>query len=209
MQPILSEIIGTLIQIVLFALVPFLIFLFRKDKTSNFLTYVGLYRPTQKSINYSVVASLIFLISGIGMVMFDQGMREVMLHPSTVTGKLNQMGLNISTVLILLIIAFFKTSLAEEILFRGFLAKKLIQKLGFRYGNIFQAFIFGSVHILLLKALIETTVLAFAYTFFISTFAGWVLGYIKVKYANGSIVPGWIAHGLGNTLSYFVIAFII
>jgi hypothetical protein len=29
------------------------------------------------------------------------------------------------------------------------------------------------------------------------------------EYANGSIVPGWIAHGLGNTMSFFILAFII
>ncbi|WP_156138344.1 hypothetical protein [Sphingobacterium sp. T2] len=38
---------------------------------------------------------------------------------------------------------------------------------------------------------------------------GKTLGYIKEKKGNGSIIPGWVAHGLGNFVTYFTIAFVL
>jgi len=119
------------------------------------------------------------------------------------------MGFNATTVATLLLIALFKTSFSEEILFRGFIAKQLINTLGFTTGNIFQAVIFGSLHLALFWLLTQPSFFPLTFIFVFSSFAGWSIGYIKEKFANGSIVPGWFAHGLGNTLSYFIIAFII
>jgi len=31
-------------------------------------------------------------------------------------------------------------------------------------------------------------------------FVGWVMGYINEKYANGSIIPSYLIHGIGNAL---------
>lgn len=70
-------------------------------------------------------------------------------------GKLRVMGLSSASVIILLITALFKTSLAEEILFRGLIAKRLINKLGFKIGNLLQAFVFGILHVLLFWLLIK------------------------------------------------------
>ena len=39
--------------------------------------------------------------------------------------------------------------------------------------------------------------------------AGYIVGWIKEKRGNGSLVPGWIAHGLGNTVGYSLIAFVL
>lgn len=209
MQTLINEWIATGIQIGLFALIPFLFFLFRKDKSVSFLRYIGLFRPTEKSVSYSLLASLIFLASGLGMLLMDGGIKELMLHPNTVTGMLHDMGLSLTSVLILLTIALFKTSLAEEIFFRGFLGTKLVEKFGFSSGNLFQSLIFGLLHVFLIAALIKTSWGTLVFVFMLSTFAGWVMGYIKIKFANGSIIPGWIAHGLGNALSYAIIAFVL
>jgi membrane protease YdiL (CAAX protease family) len=128
---------------------------------------------------------------------------------NSVTGKLRLMDLNAISLSILLIIALLKTSFSEEILFRGFIAKQLIHKLGFKTGNFLQATVFGVIHLVLFWLLTKTTFIPLTFILIFSSFAGWVIGYIKEKYANGSIIPGWIAHGLGNTISYFIIAFII
>ncbi|WP_089874146.1 CPBP family intramembrane glutamic endopeptidase [Epilithonimonas hungarica] len=119
------------------------------------------------------------------------------------------MGVDGISIIILLIVAIFKTSFAEEILFRGFIAKQLINKIGFNAGNLIQAIIFGFIHLLLFWALTKTTIIFLLLSFLFSFIAGWTIGYIKEKYANGSIIPGWIAHATGNILSYFIIAFII
>jgi membrane protease YdiL (CAAX protease family) len=206
---LLNAIISTILQILLFSLIPFAFFLFRKDKSQTFLHYIGLYKPSGKSIAYVLVTVTLFLMVGLGMIFTDESVRESALAPMSVTGQLRRMGLSANTVAILLAIALFKTSFSEEIFFRGFIAKRLIYRLGFRAGNLLQALIFGLVHLLLFWLLTKAKLFPVLFIFSFSTAAGWVIGFIKEKYANGSIVPGWIAHGLGNALSYYVIAFVI
>jgi membrane protease YdiL (CAAX protease family) len=209
MIQLVNEIISTILQIGLFTLIPFIFFLFRKDKTQTFLRYIGLYKPTAKALFYVLLTSLMFLIAGIGLIFIDDSIKQAVLSTNSVTGKLRLMGLNGMTITILLIISLLKTSFAEEILFRGFIAKRLTNKLGFKTGNILQATFFGLVHLLLFWYLTETYVAPLIFIFIFSSFAGWTIGYIKEKFADGSIVPGWVAHGLGNTLSYFIIALVI
>ncbi|GAB2583006.1 hypothetical protein GCM10027190_35110 [Spirosoma areae] len=119
------------------------------------------------------------------------------------------MGVNVYSITILLLIALVKTSLSEEILFRGFIAKQLIVTFGFTYGNLLQSFVFGLVHLILFWLIGKASLFAMLFIFIFSGFAAWSIGYIKEKFANGSIIPGWIAHGLGNTLSYAIIAFLM
>ena len=49
----------------------------------------------------------------------------------------------------------FQTGLSEEILFRGFLAKRLISRFGFATGNLLQGLVFGILHLSLIH--ISTT----------------------------------------------------
>ena len=209
MIQLVNEFISAVLQIIAFTLIPFIVFLFRKDKSVTLRRYIGLYQPTRPSVVYSIFVSLIFLIAGIALVFIDDGMKEVVMSPTSVTGKLRAMGLNTISILTLLIIAGLKTSLSEEILFRGFIAKRLIRGLGFKTGNFLQALIFGLVHLVLIWVIVKPAISGVIILFIFSSLAGWVIGYIKEKYAGGSIIPGWIAHGLGNTLSYFIIAFVI
>jgi membrane protease YdiL (CAAX protease family) len=209
MTQIIIELFSAFLQLLVFTLIPFVVFLFRKDKSITFFNYIGLYRAPIKSILYALSVALLFVIAGIGLSYINISIKEAMIVPNSVTGKLRSMGFSNSSVLILFITALIKTSLSEEILFRGFMAKRLIQKFGFRYGNFFQAMIFGIIHLLLFWGLTKATLISLLFIFVISFLAGWGIGYIKEKYANGSIIPGWIAHGLGNSISYFIIAFVI
>lgn len=209
MTLVLFEFISACAQILLFTLVPFIFFLFRKDKSVTFFKYIGLVRPSQKSITYVIGGSLLFVLAGIGVIFVDEGFKQAVFSPNSVTGKLRMMGLSGSSVAILLIIALLKTSFSEEILFRGFISKQLINKLGFTTGNLLQSAIFGLIHVLLFWILAKSGLISLLFIFLFSSFAGWTIAYIKEKYANGSIIPGWIAHGLGNTLSYSIIVFIL
>ncbi|MBK7959292.1 MAG: CPBP family intramembrane metalloprotease [Bacteroidetes bacterium] len=80
---------------------------------------------------------------------------------------------------------------------------------GFKIGNLLQAAIFGLLHLLLFWLLTSASFIPLIVITVFSTLMGWIIGYIKEKYANGSIIPGWIAHGLGNTISYAIIAFML
>lgn len=209
MIQVVNELISTIVQIGLFTLIPFIFYKFRKEKSVTFLKYIGIYKPPTKSLLYVTFVSLLFLFLGIGLMYFDEDFKQTALSPNSVTGKLRMMGLSGSTITILLITALFKTSLSEEILFRGFIAKRLIDSLGFDKGNILQALIFGLLHLLLFMFLTKTTFFSLTLILILSSFAGWTIGYVKEKYANESIIPGWLAHGIGNTTSYFLIAFIL
>jgi uncharacterized protein len=205
----LNELISALLQVAVFTLIPFVFFLFRKDKSVTFIRYIGLYQAPQRSVIYAVATSLLFLVGALTFVLLDEGVRAAVFAPNSVTGKLRLMGLSGSSIVILLIIALLKTSLSEEILFRGFIAKRLVKGIGFKQGNILQSLIFGIIHLVLFWQFTNTSLAPLMGIFVFSTAAGWTVGYIKEKYGNGSIIPGWIAHGLGNAISYFLIAFVI
>lgn len=209
MNQIISELLSSLMQLAISCLIPFIFFLFRKNKEVGFLKYIGLYGASAKSILYVLAAAFVILSTTIGLAHVSEGMRKMMFDPHSVTGKLRLMGLTGETFLILLMIAWIKTSLSEEIFFRGFLAARLNSKFGFKAGNISQALIFGGIHFLLFSQTTSTGIGSLILIFFLTTTAALLIGYIKEKLANGSIIPGWIAHGLGNTLAYLIVAFVM
>ena len=209
MNEYLGHLISTVIQLGIFTLIPFVFFQFRRDRIQSFKQYIGFYKPTGKSILYVLITSVLILISGIILALTNAGIKEAVFAPNSVTGQIRQMGFSIIGVFTLLIIALFKTSLAEEIFFRGFIAKQLTNKFGFKIGNVLQALIFGLIHLILFWALTKTTIIPLLIIFSLSTIAGLLIGMVKEKYANGSIIPGWIGHGIGNVLAYSIIAFLL
>ncbi|MDR2090294.1 MAG: CPBP family intramembrane metalloprotease [Clostridiales bacterium] len=113
-------------------------------------------------------------------------------------------GQGAKAVLPIIVFAFFATALPEEILFRGFLGKRLSERFGFIAGNTIQAVIFGFLHgAAMFAALgfwIPSLVIAFTAAF------GWITGYVDEK-AGGSIVPGIMLHGAANLYAALIIAF--
>ncbi len=82
-------------------------------------------------------------------------------------------------------------ALGEEAFFRGFLGGLLMRRFGFLAGNTLQAAIFLLPHLLLLTVSTSLWPLLLA-----QLLAGWLQGWLFFK--SGSILPGWIAHSLGN-----------
>ena len=205
----LDEIVSAILQILVFTLIPFVVYLITQRKLKGFFEYIGLKATTKKALLLALATSLIFLAGGISLAFVSNEVREVLINPPSITGKIREMGLQPAAVIILIVIAWFKTSLSEEILFRGFIAKRLVNWLGFELGNILQAVIFALIHVLLFWALSKAGILFLAFIFLFSGFAGYIIEYINEKFGEGSIIPGWIAHALGNTISYSVIAFLI
>lgn len=204
----LNEFLSVILQVGLFTLIPFIFFLFRKDKSVSFSKYIGFYKPTSRSIYYSVITVAVLVTGTVGVIYVDEDLRGLMMDPNSISGKLRLMGLHADTIVILLLTAVFKTAMAEEILFRGLLAKRLISGLGFNGGNLLQALIFGLIHLLLFWKLVGAAGFPLIFIFVFSTFAGWMIGLVNEKIGNGSIIPGWVAHGLGNLLSYTIFAFL-
>ena len=90
-------------------------------------------------------------------------------------------------------------ALAEEMLFRGFLAGLLFRRFGFTTGNAIQATLFLAPHLLLL--LVSTSlwpILPLQLT------AGWVLGWLRQR--SNSIGPPWLLHSLTNLAAALLLA---
>lgn len=203
-----SEIIETIVQIFIFSLIPFLVFLIKKRTIKGFLDYIGLKKSNSKANGLAVLASLILLAPMLLLTLTSETFQEIMFDPNSITGKLRTMELGANAIIVLLIIAIFKTAFAEEILFRGFIAKRLISVFGFKKGNLFQAIIFGILHTILF-AIITTNLIYLSLIFVFPTIAAYIFGYLNEKKADGSIIPSWIAHGLANVITYIVFGFVI
>jgi hypothetical protein len=82
-------------------------------------------------------------------------------------------------------------ALGEEVLFRGLIGGMLIRRLGFAVGNVLQALIFLLLHLLLLTVSTSLWPLLLS-----QLLGGWLNGWLLFR--SESILPGWIAHSLGN-----------
>ncbi len=205
---IISEFLGTIIQVTVFALIPFIVYLFHKRKIGGFFEYIGLKKSTKRANILAIVTCLLFAAPPLFLTLISNDFREIMLDPDSITGKFYQMDPGLLSFSTLLLIAIFKTAFAEEIFFRGFIAKRLIGAMGFQIGNSMQALIFGIVHAALFATKTDN-LLFLVLIFIIPSIGAFVSAYLNEKLANGSIIPGWISHGLANVLSYGIVGFLI
>lgn len=95
-------------------------------------------------------------------------------------------------------VALVLLALAEEMLFRGFIAGVLFKRFGFRLGNVLQALIFFAPHTLLLLVSVSMWPILP-----LQLIAGWALGWLRER--SDSIGPCWLAHALTNLFSALII----
>lgn len=202
---LLNTLLSTILQLLVFTFVPFLVYLLKHRQFKGFLGYIGIKRPNKKAVKFALIVFAI-LIPIASVFYFSPDLREATSAENTVTGQLRMAGLSVSTLLQLFIIAIFKTALTEEILFRGFIAKRLIDWLGFQWGNAIQSLVFGAIHLLIFIGQPFTVLLAAAVVF-LPVIVGWITGYLNERSGNGSIVPGSILHALTNLVAYWALAF--
>jgi len=203
-----NEFIGAVLQVAAFSLIPFAVHLVRTRSTAGFFAAIGLVRSNARANFLAVLTSLLFAAPILLLTLTSPDFRDIMSDPASVTGKFRSMEFGAEAVILLLIFALIKTSLSEEIFFRGFLAKRLIAAMGFRRGNVLQAAVFGLIHSLLF-AFVTTNVVFLFVIFFVPALGAYVSTYLNEEVAGGSIIPGWIAHALANVLAYGVVGFLL
>ena len=203
---IINKILSATLQIILFSLIPLLVFYISRKKFKGFFTYIGLKTPEKKSIKFSLlIAFLSFSISFI--IYYGFNLIDFLQSPGTVSGEIREMGFGITAIFVILIDSIIITGLSEEILFRGFIGKRLYPVIGYISGNIIQAAIFGLIHGVLFYNLVGlTAVIAVTIT---TGMIGFFLGYLNEILGNGSILPGWIAHSIINIMAFSFLAFIV
>lgn len=122
-----SVILSSILQVFVFTMVPFIAYLISYRKVRGFGKYIGFHRPEKKAMLYATLFVLVTIPLGPLIRYYFPAIQEITSAKGTVTGHLQTVGLSFSSIILIGVMAFVKTGLAEEIFFRGFLAKRLIK----------------------------------------------------------------------------------
>ena len=190
--------ISSFVQLGISLLIPVIWWAVTTKCRLEFATWIGLYVPMWKVGPVQRVSQMQL---GIALACWVAVSLASLRIASSVWGALATsrfIGAGLLAVVPILLYAFIQTGLAEELFFRGFLAKRLCASFGFSRGNAIQAIVFGLLHVLLfinylpVSSLIAITVL--------SGINGWIMGWLNEQAAGGSVVPSWMLHSLANLL---------
>lgn len=200
MNLFINKLVSSIIQIIMFTLIPFIWWLVTARKKENFFSWIGLKKATSDK---KTELWVYFCLVTVGFMIISLFVLFLLKDTETATSEFSGMG--IIGLPAALIYAFFNTALPEEILFRGFLLKRLEHKLSFSIANIIQSIIFGIMHGIMFISLVGTgkAVIIILLTGSIA----WFMGYINEKKANGSIYTSWLIHGLSNVFSALISMF--
>ncbi len=197
---LVNKIISSVMQIILFSLIPLIWWLITARKKESFFKWIGLKKIEKENKKSSVVNMLPIAISYL-IVSFI----TIYLIKDIETATSEFAGMGVSALLPALIYAIFNTALPEEILFRGFLLKRIASKFGYMIANIIQSTIFGLLHgfmFFYVLGIVKTIVIIF-----FTGIIAFAMGYINEKKANGSILPSWFIHALSNIFASIVAMF--
>lgn len=190
--------ISSFVQLGIALLIPAIWWAVTTKRRLEFATWIGLYVPMWKVGPVQRVSQKQL---GIALACWVAVSLASLRIASSVWGALATsrfIGAGLLAVVPILLYAFIQTGLAEELFFRGFLAKRLCAAFGFSRGNAIQAIVFGLLHLLLfinylpVSSLVAITVL--------SGINGWIMGWLNEQAAGGSVVPSWMLHSLANLL---------
>ncbi len=193
---LLNEIVSSIIQILLFSIVPFVWWLITARKKESFYVWIGLKKASAISWKSLLVVTSLFIMVSVFTLYLTKDVE-------TATSEFE--GLGISALLPAFVYAVFHTSLPEELLFRGVLLKRLSHPFGFRAANIIQGLLFGLLHgamFLNLAGLTRTILIIF-----VTSGIAFAMGYINEKKSGGSILPSWIIHATANLFAAVVAMF--
>lgn len=207
---ILNSVSTALVNLIVFTAIPFLWWLIRCRRETNFFKWLGFYPPKFQSKWYVLLLFALiyyFFYSFDFMQLVDQDTLNYLESSESVSANAFA-GLGAAAILPALIENFIANGVAEEILFRGFLCKRLCSKFGTTPGIILQAVLFALMHNLLYLAAGMEVSLWFHFLMFCFTGAGaLMLGWLNEKLYNGSLFPSILLHGAGNFISSMLVAF--
>ena len=190
MSTLINEVISSVVQVLLFSLIPFIAWLLTARKKESFFSWIGLKKfssSKKECVKFAIGSLIICEIVGLIVYIF---ILKADWNQST------SAGLGIIGIPSAIINSFVHTAFSEEILFRGFIQKRLQKILSFKMATIIQAVLFGLAHIVLIMDrlnFVEAVVLALY-----PIIPGILLAYTNEKKADGSIIPSWLMHGFMN-----------
>ena len=191
---LLNELLGAVLQLLLFALLPFVWWCITARKKTGFFRWIGFRRVTHPQpltgtiLMTAGAAALYTLLTYLCISRIS--------HAITTAGS-KFAGLGIKAVPAALAYAYIRTGLAEETVFRGFLLKRIGNRFGFATGNLIQAVLFGLLHGLPFGMVTHNILVTVLLTILPGAF-GWYQGWLNEKRCGGSILPSWLLHGTMN-----------
>ena len=210
LELVLSSVTTAAVNLIVFSFLPVLWWFFRHRREGGFLKWIGFFRPQLKS-SWRILLLFAVLYAFFYNFDFTQLVDPQTLAyiESSASVSANAFaGLGAAAVLPALIENVIANGVAEEILYRGFLCKRLCGKTGIVGGIILQAVLFGLMHnILYIAAGLDVGLWYHTLTFLFTGTGALLLGWLNEKIFNGSIIPGILLHGGGNFLASMLIAF--
>ena len=196
MSDLINEFFGAIAQVLLFSVIPFIWWLITARKKENFFKWIGFKKIDHKgnAIVTVAVSAALFIIYGLATTFFTK-----LLSGSITSAGSQFAGKGALYIPVAIVYGFIRTGLSEEILFRGFLLKRIAGKFGFMAGNIIQALLFGLMHGIpfgIASGNIPVTVI---FTLLPGAM-GFYLGWVNEKKCGGSIIPSWLMHGITNAV---------
>ncbi|MFI3237549.1 MAG: CPBP family intramembrane glutamic endopeptidase [Lachnospiraceae bacterium] len=202
MELLIGQLLSAVIQVMFFSFLPLLLWIFRGRKKEGFFSWIGLKsisnNDRKKVLFFSSITLFVFIVLSVYLLFL---LKDIQLATSEFDG------IGITALPAAIVYSFIKTGLSEEILFRGFILKGLLNKMNFTLANAIQSILFGLLHGVMFFNFVNPII-----TFIIIALTGaigWFMGYINEKKANGSILPSWIIHGLSNLFASMVAMFSI
>lgn len=199
MSELLNELISSILQIILFSLIPFIWWLITARHKESFFSWIGLKKIN--GTNWRKMLLMIAITVGAFWLIGEWSLYS-MKDTETADSAFSHGG--IAVIPAVFVYAVLHTALTEEILFRGFMLKRIASRFGFVAGNTIQAILFGMIHAVGFFGQVGllTAVPVFCFTGGIA----FVMGYINEKKADGSIIPSWTIHTVTNIISGLVTA---
>ena len=196
----INKIINSLLEIILFSLLPFLFWYFSARKQESFREWIGL-----KKIKGGKKTALAIIIVTTFYLLISLILLNSLKNIENATSEFQ--GLGFAALPAIFIYAIFNTSFPEEILFRGFILKRLANKLGFTKANFIQGLLFGLLHGVMFFPLVGN--LKSILIILLTSLIALSMGYINEKLSGGSIIPSWIIHAISNLIAGLYAAFYI
>ena len=192
MDLFVHTLVSGLVQFALAVLIAFVWWWFSARHQRRFTQWIGLTKIKGGTKTFSFMLLTLLILFGCGWLVI-----QVIPSTYTYTASTQFGGLGWAALPSVLVHALLNTSGWEEIFFRGLLLKRLMGKCGLLVANTLQAVLFGLMHGVVQAAVI---------TLF-TGLAGWCMGYMNEKHAQGSIFPSWTVHMLSNVASGTLSAF--
>ncbi len=196
MGDFVNELLGAILQVILFSVIPLIWWFVTARKKESFFKWIGFRKIDHKGngIVTIVISVAVFILYGFATSFFTK------VFSGAITSAGSQFaGKGVSFIPAALVYGFVRTGLSEEILFRGFLLKRISGRFGFVAGNIIQSVLFGLMHGIPFGMVSGNMLVAVVFTL-LPGMMGFYMGWINEKKCGGSIISSWLMHGITNAV---------